>query len=237
MTEGMTLRGNLLLLVAGTVVPLIALALVLGYVLVEHEKETTRDGAVARTRALMTAVDAELNGHILTLQGLATVRSLERDDLRAFQDEMQRFLASQPDWRLILLSAPSGIQVASTTPGFVPGRAASDPEGVRRVVEARTAQVGNVILGRMTGEYGVPVRVPVLRNGQVAYLLTADIKPAAFARLIVAQDLPEGWGAAWSTAMAPSSRASRSVRRETALPRAFAKPSPRQRAAKGGSAG
>src|SRR5262245_24041611 len=140
----MTLRGNLLLLLAGTVLPLIVLALVLGYVLVEHEKETTRSGAVARTRALMTAVDSELQGHILSLQGLATPRALERGDLRAFGDEMRRFVASQPDWRLILLSKPDGVQAMSTVPNFVPGRMATDPAGVRRIVDSRRAQVGEV---------------------------------------------------------------------------------------------
>src|SRR3954466_14902195 len=100
----MRLRSNLLLLVGGTVVPLLALALVLGYVLVEHEKETMQRGAMARTRAFMTAVDTELRGHMLSLQGLATSRSLQRGDVRAFSQEMARFLDSQGDWQLIILS-------------------------------------------------------------------------------------------------------------------------------------
>src|SRR4051812_4864457 len=133
----MRLRSNLLLLVAGTVLPLLALALVLGYILMEHEKGTTQRGAIARTRAFMTAVDTELRGHILSLQGFATSGSLQRGDLRAFSEEMRRFLASQPDWQLIILSSPRGEQLANTAPGFERGRLGSDLESLGRTVATR----------------------------------------------------------------------------------------------------
>jgi sensor domain CHASE-containing protein len=72
----MTLRSNLFLLVIGTVLPVTALALVLGYLLVQQEKETFRKGALDRNRAFMTAVDAEIRGHLTTLQALAAARSM-----------------------------------------------------------------------------------------------------------------------------------------------------------------
>jgi len=189
----MRLRSNLLLLVAGTAVPLLALALVLGYVLVEHEKETTRAGATARTRAVMTAVDSELSGHISSLQGLASSHSLERGDLRAFEEEVRRFLASQSDWRLVILTTPSGDLLLNTAAGFKPGLMSSDPAMIRRVVEKRSPQIGDMLLGRLTKTYGVPIRVPVMRGAEVAYVLTADVEPTSFARLIAAQELPSSW--------------------------------------------
>jgi PAS domain S-box-containing protein len=189
----MTLRSNLLLLVAGTVLPLLALALILGYVLIEHENDTTQRGAVARTRAFMTAVDAELVGHILSLRGLATSRSLERGDVRAFGEEMARFLASQPDWQLIFLSTPRGEQILNTAPGFVPGRQDTDLESLERAVAMRAPFVGDIVLGRLSRAYGVPLRIPVMRNGEVAYVLTAAVKPTAFARLMAKQNLPPSW--------------------------------------------
>ena len=189
----MRLRSNLLLLVAGTAVPLLALALVLGYMLVEHEKETTRAGATARTRAVMIAVDSELSGHILSLQGLASSRSLERGDVRAFEEEVRRFLPSQPDWRLVILTTPSGEHLLNTAARVKPGTMSSDPAMIRRVVERRSPQIGDMLLGRVTQTYGVPIRVPVMRGAEVAYVLTADVEPTAFARLIAAQELPSSW--------------------------------------------
>ena len=56
----MKLRTNLLLLVFGTAVPLLALAAVIAYLLLEHENEVLRSGAQDRNRAFMSAVDAAL---------------------------------------------------------------------------------------------------------------------------------------------------------------------------------
>ena len=52
------LRSKLLLLAAVGVVPGLILSLVLGYFLIEHEKETFRQAALARNRTFLTAVDA-----------------------------------------------------------------------------------------------------------------------------------------------------------------------------------
>jgi hypothetical protein len=38
----------------------------------------------------MTAVDAEIRGHIAGLQALAAVGSLQADDLRAFHEDARR---------------------------------------------------------------------------------------------------------------------------------------------------
>src|SRR5436853_2485953 len=104
----MRLRSNLLVLAAGTVLPLTALALVLGYLLVEQERDTFRRGAIDRNRAFMTAVDAEIRGHITTLQAVAAATSLKSDDLRTFHRDIQQVLASQHDWRNIIPASASG---------------------------------------------------------------------------------------------------------------------------------
>src|SRR5258705_10579084 len=107
----MRLRTNLLYLVVGTIVPLIALATVLGFLLVDRERDAVRQGAINRNRAFMTAVDAALKGHISTLQALATVSSLERDDLETFRDDAVRVLDAQSDWQNIILTGLNGQQL------------------------------------------------------------------------------------------------------------------------------
>jgi len=52
------LRTRLFLLVAGTVIPLGALAVFLSILLVNHERDILERGALDRNRAFMTAVDA-----------------------------------------------------------------------------------------------------------------------------------------------------------------------------------
>ena len=110
----MKLRTTLFQLGVGTVVLPLVLAAVLGGLLVEYERDVFRLGALQRNRAIMTAVDTELRGHIATLRGLATSKNLEANDLRAFHDDALRVLKSQPDWQAVILSLPSGQQVINT---------------------------------------------------------------------------------------------------------------------------
>ncbi|MGZ5151955.1 MAG: hybrid sensor histidine kinase/response regulator [Burkholderiales bacterium] len=190
----MTLRSNLFMLVIGTVVPLTALALVLGYLLVEQERDTFRKGALDRNRAFMTAVDAELRGHLMTLQALAAAKSLQTDDLRAFHDDAQRAKATQADWQNVILALPSGQQIVNASQPFgTTLRVNSDTESANRLIRSVAPTVGNIIFGRTMRKYGIPVRVPIVRNGSLVYILTAVIEPDAFGRLIRAQHLPEGW--------------------------------------------
>ena len=60
--------------------PVATFAAIVGYFLVEEQRETFRRGAEERTRALLTAVDAELRGSIDTIEALSQVTSLAEDD-------------------------------------------------------------------------------------------------------------------------------------------------------------
>jgi hypothetical protein len=111
----MKLRTSLLLLVVGTVVPLVLLVAVVGYFLVEHEKEALLTSALDRNRAFMTAVDAEVRSHATTLQALASLRSLARKDFAAFHEEVTRALRSQPGWRAVILADRDGQLLVNTS--------------------------------------------------------------------------------------------------------------------------
>ncbi len=190
----MKLRTKLFQLGVGTVVLPLVLAAVLGGLLVEYERDAFRLGALQRNRAFMTAVDTELRGHIATLRGLATSKNLEANDLRAFHDDALRVLKSQPDWQAVILSLPSGQQVINTlrAPGAsLPSNA--DKLSSERLLQSRLPVAGNIIKGSISQKYGIPVRVPILRSQGVAYMLTAVIEPEAFARLLMAQQLPPSW--------------------------------------------
>ena len=80
------LRSKLLLLAAVGVVPGLVLSLVLGYFLIEHEKETFRQAALARNRTFLTAVDAQMLGYLGTLHALAASADLDTGDLQGFDE-------------------------------------------------------------------------------------------------------------------------------------------------------
>ena len=199
-SKGLKLRGHLLLLTLATLLPMIVFALVAAVLLAHREKSTFQRGAQERTLAVLTAVDAELASSSNVLSALAASRNLELDDLRAFHAEATRVLASQPDWLTIILALPSSRQLVNALLPF----GADLPQTVERrsfdnVVHTGHAALGYLSLGTIT-ERGVPkqvnafpIRVPVVRNGAVRYVLSAVVKPRAISELLSAQRLPPEW--------------------------------------------
>lgn len=190
----MRLRTRLFLLVAGTVVPLVSLALFLGILLVGHEREIFRQGAIDRNRAVMSAVDAEIHGHVTTLQALSAFRSIAASDLPAIHDAEKRVLATQHNWKQLMLSSPDGRTLVDGTHEF--GETlAPDPDlaSLRKAVEQRTPTVGNVVFRPRAASYGIPIRLPIVHDGVVTFVLTAIVDPAQFQHLIEAQKLPPEW--------------------------------------------
>ena len=94
----MKLRTSLFWLTIGAMTPLLAVLLVGGAVLIEHEREAVAREAVGRARSAMSAVDAQLRGSLTTLQALASSKYLAAGNLREFHEETKRVLASQPGW-------------------------------------------------------------------------------------------------------------------------------------------
>ena len=192
----MKLRTGLFLLVAGTLIPVLFLALLLGAMLIGHERDTFEALARDRNRAVISAVDAALDGHISTLKALSVSSNLASGHFRAFEGRLERILRSQPDWQDVILSGPDGRHlVDAANPGGESEVTTADMESVREVVRTRAPAIGSVVQRGSKREYGIAVRFPILQPGtqEVAYVLSAIIRTAPFQRLLESQALPEGW--------------------------------------------
>jgi signal transduction histidine kinase len=189
----MKLRTNFVYLVVGIVIPLVALATLLGLLLVKREREAFRQGAINRNRAFMTAVDAAVRGHIATLQVLASASSLQADDFEAFRRDAVRALEAQHDWQNIILSKRDGTHLINTTRPEEELTGSVDTKSLRAVVEKNAPVVGDVTMREYSGKYGIAIRVPVLQHGDLAYILSAIIDLDQFNRLIEDQHLPKDW--------------------------------------------
>ena len=190
----MRLRTNLVYLVVGIVIPLVALATLLGLLLVKREREAFRQGAINRNRAFMTAVDAAVRGHISTLQVLASASSLQADDFDAFRRDAVRALEAQDDWQNIILTKPDGTHLINTArPGHESQDGTTDLKSLKVVTETNAPAVGDVTIRQYLGKYGIAVRVPVQQHGKLVYILSAVIDLDQFKRLIEEQQLPSQW--------------------------------------------
>ena len=190
----MRLRAHLIALVLAVLLPMIAFSALAIVMLDRYQRATTERSAVELARALMSAVDEALRSAITTLEALATVRSLEEEDLRAFDREVRRVLATQRDWHDVILLAPDGRQLIHTgRPWGTVLPTAAEPTSVEQVVATRRPAVGSIARGRLGGDYAVPVRVPVIHRDRVVYVLTAVIKPQSIVDMLARQRMPADW--------------------------------------------
>jgi signal transduction histidine kinase/CheY-like chemotaxis protein len=193
------LRSKLLLLAAVSVVPGFLLSLVLGYFLIDHEKTTFREAAEARNRTFLTAVDAQVLGYVGTLRALAASASLASGDLARFHAEAQRVLASQADWRNVLLLDPSGQQLLNLRFPYgatLPNADQLDNPGFRQVLGTGNPSIGNVRPGPVLNAPGIAVRLPVFRDKELRYVLEFILEPRALAKLMREQGYRTSWVAA-----------------------------------------
>ena len=188
----MKLRSHLFVLALSTLLPVAAFAVFVAVALVAQERETFRQGELNRTRAIMTAVDAELGGAIAALQALGASPALDRRDLRAIHEQAARFLAWQPGWQNITLATPEGQQLVNARQplGTLLPRV-GDPQSLQQAAATGEPVVGNVTPGPVNGEIAVPVRVPIMRGDQVRYVLSAVLRPDSFGELLRQLRLPE----------------------------------------------
>jgi hypothetical protein len=188
------LRARLYLLALGALAPFAVTAAVLAARLIEDERTIVVTEALGRARAIMTAVDAELEGHIRTTQALAASRTLEKGDLRAFYDESVRVLSSQPRWLNVGLQSATGAQLFNAVFAFrSPPTPQVDQDSLERALESGKPQIGNVAVGPAIDKAATRVRVPVVFDGKVRYVVSVPLKPEVFETLLRAQRLPEDW--------------------------------------------
>ena len=186
----LSLRSHLVLLVLGAVLPG---ALLTGFIVrrtLEQNRTVLENRLADTARVDAAALDREFNATIRVLETLAQSPSLDAGDLKTFWSEAQRAARTQPGWYAVILLTPdSELQLHSEVPYGAPLAEPQDSERVRQVEETRKPVVGQLARGR-GDKLHFPISVPVERQGQMVYVLTALMEPDSLEPVIRTQ-LPE----------------------------------------------
>jgi signal transduction histidine kinase/ActR/RegA family two-component response regulator len=182
------LRFRLFLLAASGLLPLaVVAASVLAYLTNERQRDA-QDTALAVSRALATAVDAELRATIGVLESLGLSDELQPARLAQFQALAQR-VADAQGWRSVVLADGRGrvllnSAVRSVSPTPV------ERESMARIIDTRQPVVGRVAVGPRNLSPAFAVRVPVLREGELAYVVSAVIPAEHMQAVLLRQAVP-----------------------------------------------
>jgi signal transduction histidine kinase len=184
-TRTLSLRAHLLLLVVGTMLPVLVVAAVLMRRVVADNRDAIERRLLETARAEAALVDAELGGTIRALQGLAQSDRLTNGEIPAFYAEARRLLPTQPTWSAINLAAPDGRQIAYTArPLGNPLPIVTDRVSFDRVLRTNAPAIGNLRVGQISRERGFVVRVPVMRDERMLYVVSAWITSDSFATVL-----------------------------------------------------
>lgn len=191
-----SLRFRLFLIAATGLVPL-ALVLLLSTVWLGQQRSAeTRRLALELSRAMATAVEAELQASIALLDSLAQgaqLSALAPDQLEAAFVPMARKTVQRQGWRNVLIADDRGETVARalSPPGANPSGPV-EPASMAQVLRARSAVIGRVARGPR-GQDAFAVRVPVFQGEKLRYVLSAVVPTDRILAVVARQRLEPAW--------------------------------------------
>lgn len=179
------------LLACAVVLPLLVFAATQAVYSLQRQHELTQREALEIVRALSNQLDAELTRHIELAQTIAAMPAFDIGaDNEQAMEVLRRASARQPLWISALVATADGTVVLSTstpTPHPVNDRGSLDA-----VVASRAPVIGNITKG-VNGQFGLPIRAPIVREGTVLGALTIVIRTDSIQDLLARADLPDEW--------------------------------------------
>ena len=171
-------------LVALSLLPLIVFSTFLVRRVVASERASAERLLLQGARLQSEAVERELSASVRALSALAESPLLTTGDLRGFYDEGRRVVATQSGWFYVLLLDASGTPLMNTRDSWgVPAPPPIDVASVRQLIATRTPVVGTLKRGT-SGTLAFAIRVPVLRDGVMRYVLSAIVRPEALTAIL-----------------------------------------------------
>jgi signal transduction histidine kinase len=190
-------RRSLILLVLAALLPLIVLSAALGAAWLRQQQEVMEQQAFDHLHRLSARVDRELTAQSEILHALAQSPLLDGAVHEAavfeFAKRVRRVLSL---WHTVVLSDVEGNRLIDVPEPVAGGKGkVVDAVSHSRAVETRAPVIGRIVRGPRNRP-AFAIRVPVIREGHVIYVLSAVIHPDVLGNLLLSEALPIGWSSA-----------------------------------------
>lgn len=193
-------RFHFMGLAATVLLPLLIFCSAMVYLFDRQQQEQIELLLVQTAQTLSDAVDQRLTNHVSALEALATSIHLDQGNLAGFSIEAGRLLDSRPEWMSLRLQRGGDAELLVTLfPQRAQDNVPSDQlqpseaqEQVRRVVASGKPEVSDLREAAGVQPF-VSVVVPVTRDGQVRYVLSANLRSGVLGGALAGPALPEGW--------------------------------------------
>jgi len=180
----------LALLLLVTIVPLGLFAGRLVLTSWHQQQDQVNRQNVEQARAISVAIDQEVQSTITALNVLAALGPIESENLRSFYDAAAKTLPLQPGWQAVRLIGPGSEVVVNTAVPFGEPSTLVGDDWVRVVRDTKHPAVSSLKRDPATGQFFVSIGVPVMRDGQLRYVLGARILASEFSGVLHRQQAP-----------------------------------------------
>ena len=145
---------------------------------------------VATVKAISVAIDQHVDRTIAALDVLGELHALDTPDYAAFENLAGRILPYQPRWSSIFVADADG-QILDGVPDRNDGAARADGMPWARATAIRKAgTVTNLFTLPGTPGHFLVIATPVVRNGNVKFVLGARVDARGFGEILRQQDTP-----------------------------------------------
>jgi len=189
-----TIRSYLLLMIAAIIIPMMALVAILAWDYGAAGRRTIEAERLDVATNLMHLMDREIQATTGFLNGVATSIALQSSIPRIADSVMSAAMSS--GFRMLAIHDPAGRMVFAVP--AMPGAALATSQGlgVPEVVASRKPFVSDFLAGDGEFKPGLFfVSVPVLVDGQVAFVLSGGLMPQRLQPLLAEAGLREDWQA------------------------------------------
>jgi two-component sensor histidine kinase len=190
----LSLPVRLALLVAGTALPLIVFAAGIVFYNYKQDRKDATQRVLETVRSIRLVLDAEVQRMTGGLQVLSLTNSLRNGDFDSFRHIARGFLQQYGTDGVVLVSDRTGRQIFSSVTSdtdSLPPR--NNRDIVEKVFLTKQPAYSNLFVGAVKKRLIVTVEVPVLREGEVAYVISFSPPIDIFQEIIEKQRPSQDW--------------------------------------------
>jgi signal transduction histidine kinase/ActR/RegA family two-component response regulator len=181
------LRHHLLLLVVGVLLPLLIFSIFIVRQLAQTQRTAAERRLTVSASELANTFDRELASTFRSLDTLGQSTFLQRNNLHEFYDEATRVLHIQSSWSTIVLTDNRGVPLMNLQEAYgAPLPPMLEPDSLQEILRTQKPTVGTLRLGN-EHTLAFPVRVPVIQDGTLRYVLTAVINVKSLNSMVAFQ--------------------------------------------------
>ncbi|MBY0297035.1 MAG: ATP-binding protein [Methylobacterium sp.] len=188
-------RRTFVALAFAAAIPVLLLSGWVATLMAQQQRDLARSAAVASATRVAERVASDIAAQVAVLEAEAASATLDRPDLAAFYAEAERLRQAHPLWETVELAGSDGAQVVNLLRSL---DAELGPTADRRsfdaVVRTKRPVIGGIgPAGPVSGKRLVALRVPVIRDGDLRYVLSVRLATNAVSSILRDAGAPEGW--------------------------------------------